>query len=662
MTDGQTESSTFQHHLEVYEHWKADIAGLIGDYRDWLQLNGQLNEETELRINGALDTLHSDRLTIAFVAEFSRGKSELINAIFFADYKRRLLPSKPGRTTMCPTELFFDRIANQTYLRLLPIETRLEDRTVAEFKRHPEHWHTIHLDRDSPGQISTALHEIIRTKTVSRERAKALGLFSDEATQHFQQGNMPDQIEIPVWRHALISFPHPLLAQGLVILDTPGLNALGTEPELTLSMLPSVQAVFFVLAADTAVTRSDLGVWQYHIMRSRGSQRSGLMVVLNKIDTLWDDLDNETDVDAGIAQQCQAAADILGIDRDQVFPVSAKQALLAKVRKDHDLLARSRIHELEAALSKHILPQRQRLVIENVAANISALMNHSRSLLSARLKQLHRQTNELHGIRHKDASSVLQLIQQVHEERQDYLKKVERTQSSQRMLASHAKEMRTALSINHVDQLIEESRQRMQDSFTTAGLKWGMQSFFEGAQNIMENVKQQIEGTRNLVEGIFLIFEREHDLTTLMPPLISVDRYAAELDHLHGEALAFSKSPATYFTEKNLLIRKFFQSLGETTRSIFVRANHDVNVWLGGVLNPLLTHVKEHKAMLQQRLDSLESVNESREMLEKHVTEIDRQCAAIENQLNALDEMRATLGKALQHGEKQRQPARVAPG
>ena len=34
-------------------------------------------------------------------------------------------------------------------------------------------------------------------------------------------------------------FPHPLLRRGLVVLDTPGLNALGAEPELTLACCPT---------------------------------------------------------------------------------------------------------------------------------------------------------------------------------------------------------------------------------------------------------------------------------------------------------------------------------------------------------------------------------------------------------------------------------------
>jgi predicted GTPase len=42
-----------------------------------------------------------DKVMVAFVAEFSRGKSELINALFFAGYGRRIMritvsfPSEP---------------------------------------------------------------------------------------------------------------------------------------------------------------------------------------------------------------------------------------------------------------------------------------------------------------------------------------------------------------------------------------------------------------------------------------------------------------------------------------------------------------------------------------------------------------------------------------
>ena len=95
-----------------------------------------------------------------------------------------------------------------------------------------------------------------------------------------------EKVEIPAWRHAMISYPHPLLKSGLVVLDTPGLNALGTEPELTLSMIPNAHAVLFLLAMDTGVTKSDLDVWQKYVQPAATRR----IAVLNKIDLMWDEL------------------------------------------------------------------------------------------------------------------------------------------------------------------------------------------------------------------------------------------------------------------------------------------------------------------------------------------------------------------------------------
>ena len=89
---------------------------------DWrLALSADLDALTRFLVAGDLlspsglssamalrQRLSTDKLVVAFVAEFSRGKSELINAIFFADAGQRVLPATPGRTTMCPVELSWD--------------------------------------------------------------------------------------------------------------------------------------------------------------------------------------------------------------------------------------------------------------------------------------------------------------------------------------------------------------------------------------------------------------------------------------------------------------------------------------------------------------------------------------------------------------------------
>src|SRR4030067_833204 len=272
--------------------------------------------------------------------EFSRGKPDLINAIFFADYRQRLLPSEAGRTTMCPTELRWDE-GETPCLKLLPIETRATATTISEYKRIPAAWTVLPLDLDSPRKMAECFLQTVSTKTVSRKQAQELGLYHPdiEATAYMLNGD--GNVEIPAWRHAVINFPHPLLKQGLLLLDTPGLNALGTEPELTLSMLPNAQAVLFVLAADTGVTRTDLEVWRHHALAARGGCSEGRLVLLNKIDYLWDELSNDNAIATAIARQAQETARSLGISKNQVLAVSARKGLLGKIKADHALIARS---------------------------------------------------------------------------------------------------------------------------------------------------------------------------------------------------------------------------------------------------------------------------------------------------------------------------------
>ena len=130
----------FQQQLQAYDQWKTDIMHTIEEYGPWLEENGMSTPDMQHNIEHTLQTLQGDKLTIAFVAEFSRGKTELINAIFFADYGRRLLPSNAGRTTMCPTEIFYDSERQESYVRLLPIETRLQDTTLAQLRGDSKQW------------------------------------------------------------------------------------------------------------------------------------------------------------------------------------------------------------------------------------------------------------------------------------------------------------------------------------------------------------------------------------------------------------------------------------------------------------------------------------------------------------------------------------------
>ena len=324
----------FSRRVGAYKHWRDELIDILIEYQTWVESHGLASGEEDLQLYELIDTLRSDKLTIALVAEFSRGKTELINAIFFADYRQRLLPSEAGRTTMCPTELRHDA-GESPCLKLLPIETRRTPTTISEYKRMPAAWTVLPLDLDSPKKMAETLQQTVKTKSVSENDAEKLGLYHPDAPYTAHLLNSDGTVEIPVWRHAIVNFPHPLLKQGLVILDTPGLNALGTEPELTLGMLPKAQAVLFVLAADAGVTKTDLEVWNNHVCPAKMKKSPGRLVALNKIDALWDDLNNDTAIAAAIARQTQETARTLNIGKNQVLAVSAQKGLLGKIKTDY---------------------------------------------------------------------------------------------------------------------------------------------------------------------------------------------------------------------------------------------------------------------------------------------------------------------------------------
>ncbi|MGD8908753.1 MAG: dynamin family protein [Chromatiales bacterium] len=627
----------FQEQLQAYELWKKDIVNTIEEYSPWLQDSGMCSEDMQQRIDHTLEALRSDKLTIAFVAEFSRGKTELINAIFFADFGRRLLPSDAGRTTMCPTEIFYDDVRDEAYVRLLPIETRLQETSLSQLRKDTKQWVHYPLEIDSVEQMQAALSEVIQTKAVNLEEAKQLGLYSPD--QHPHQNEPPEMVEIPKWRHALISFPHQLLKKGLTILDTPGLNALGTEPELTINMLPAAQAVLFVLGADTGVTRSDMEIWQHHIKGFQSGRQRGLMVVLNKIDTLWDDLRDHEDVSDAILNQQRSTADLLGLKARAVFPVSAQKGLLSKIKNDNGLLEKSGLLDLENYLGQDVLGIKQQIILETVGADVGQMLDNSRSLLSGKLNETKRQLEELEELSDKSDDVITNLMEKTRTEQAQYLRDVETFQQSRKQLKQQADMLSRTLNREALDQIIGRCRKEMANSWTTGGMKLAMKNLFEDIRRTMLNVVTQSEQTRKLIRTIYRKFQNEHGFAVLQPKMFSIVKYRVELELLHQEAEVFRNSPVTAMMEQNFVVKRFFSVLVNRAREIFKNADDEVDGWLTTALEPLILQIKDHKEMMEKRLNNLQKIGQSRNTLQYRIMELQEQYTELARHLTALRNM-----------------------
>ncbi|MBS0302094.1 MAG: dynamin family protein, partial [Proteobacteria bacterium] len=413
----QTSPAVTGFHEQFDQHgaWRREAALRLKLLGDWL-------DEQQLLDGGALEglqqligQLRADKIMVAFVAEFSRGKSELINAVFFAGYGRRIMPASAGRTTMCPTELGWDPKVPPC-LRLLPIESRLEPQALMEWRMAPERWTRVDLDVNDAAQLASAMEKVSEVNHVSVEQARTLGFWHDDRPQDNPPVDGQGRVEVPRWRHALINMAHPLLKQGLVVLDTPGLNAIGAEPELTVNLIAQAQAVVFVLGADTGVTRSDLSIWQEHLAPARSGIGTQL-VVLNKIDTLWDELRTPAQVQAEIASQCEQTARTLELGSDRVVALSAQKGLLAKVRGDAALLQGSRLPRFEALLGQLVLGTRQQTLEQAVDRGAQRLQADAQRAIGVQRREWTEQLQELKGLRGKNHAVVRHMRRRVEQEK-----------------------------------------------------------------------------------------------------------------------------------------------------------------------------------------------------------------------------------------------------
>ncbi|WP_434513995.1 dynamin family protein [Dechloromonas sp. ARDL1] len=622
----------------AYSAWRSRLAANVGELQSWLGQNELSDAQSDLRLTQLLERLREDRLNVAFVAEFSRGKSELINAIFFADYGNRMLPSSAGRTTMCPTELLFD--GNKLpCIELLPIQTRSSNSSVSEYKRFPDEWTQVALDTNSPDAMQDALRHVSETTRVTPAEATRLGFAVGEGQVDLYTVGDDGLVEVPRWRHAMINFPHPLLKQGLVILDTPGLNAIGAEPELTLSLLPNAHAVLFILAADSGVTQSDMAIWREHICGG-GVARRGRMVVLNKIDGQWDELKTQDEIDAEIQRQVETSADILELPAAQVFPVSAQKGLVAKINGDAALLEKSRLPLLEAALSKELIPAKRDIVCDSTEGEFGDVSRRVRGLLDSRMDGLREQLTELTELRGKNKGVVEYMMGKVRAEKDEFESGLQRYYAVRSVFSTLTNNLFGHLGLDVLRQLTHETRSTMDEAVFSKTLSDAMANFFARSREALTKSSDEIGEILAMMEAVYKKFTVEHGLKLGSPTSFSLLRYEKELDRLQAWCNDHLNTMISLMThDKKNITQKFFEEVAVQVRRAFEHANRDAEVWLRAVMAPMETQVREHQIQLKRRLESIKRIHQATDTLEDRIAELEGVEATLKQQIAALEEI-----------------------
>jgi len=614
--------------IETYSQWRGKVSASVQELSTFLKSNNVTDLRTHHQFETVLGALADDNLSVAFVAEFSRGKSEMINTIFFGNYKKRILPSGTGRTTMCPTELMYDPNLPSS-IRLLPIESRKDERALFELKKDQDLWHEIEFDADDVKSVSKAMQGMTENKLVSKNYAKKLkfDLLEDEKSEIGLPLNEYDEVEIPSWRHAIINLPHPLLEQGLVILDTPGLNAIGAEPELTINQLSTAHTVVFILSHDTGVTSTDLELWQQHLdgesnETSAGKRNQRKLVALNKIDALWDGIRTEDEIQQEIDAQVVATAKTLTLDPDNIFAVSAQKGLLAKLNDDQELLERSNILSLENAIANKLIPEKRKIVVDKVHGSLEGILDTASSIMDNRLKDADEHIAELKQLSSKNTDVISHIMLKVQSEKSALEKDMQRYQALRTVYSKETTKLVQILSADRLEKLIATTKHNMARCASSITLQKTISQYFDRLNYYLDSAITQASEIAVLSESITRDFEQDHGIANFRVRRLRLEKFKQEVARLEAKHSNLKETKTLFFREQMSITNRFYESVCQASRKIFSRALRDATNWNSNLMVPMETYVREHHTQLRRRLESVKRIHKASDTVEQRLAEL----------------------------------------
>ncbi|MCH2190745.1 MAG: dynamin family protein [Gammaproteobacteria bacterium] len=658
--------------IEQYSAWRERVRGAVQELSRFLKDHNITDLRTHHQFETVLGSLVDDNLSVAFVAEFSRGKSEMINTIFFGNYKRRVLPSGSGRTTMCPTELLYDP-DKPASIRLLPIESRQDERPLFQLKADEELWQEIEFDPDNSDSVAAALKGMTDNKLVSKNYAKKLNfdLLENDNSEIGLPVNKFDEVEIPSWRHAVINLPHPLLEMGLVILDTPGLNAIGAEPELTINQLSTAHTVIFILSHDTGVTSTDLELWETHLdgvshkkksAKGQGEDATNQLklVALNKIDALWDGIRSDAQIESEIEAQVTATSKALKLERENIFPVSAQKGLLAKMENDPELFKRSNIGALEQAIADRLIPEKRTIVVSKVRSSLESILESASSIMGGRLKDADEHIAELRQLSSKNTDVISHIMLKVQAEKSALETDMQRYQALRAVYAKETKKLAKTLSEEKLEKLIAITKHNMTKCATSVTLQKTISKYFEHLNTYLDSAITQANEIANLSENITRDFEKGHGIANFKMRRLRLERYKQDVARLEAKHANLKKTRTLFFKEQMSITNKFYESVCSASRKIFSRALRDANNWNNNLMVPMETHVREHHTQLRRRLESVKRIHRASDTVEARLEELNIQQGTLVKQSDKLKFLQKTLEDILAEGEKVAQKTQEA--
>jgi hypothetical protein len=608
-------ASQLERRIAQFTDWRTKLVTATDEFRAWQDTYGHADIEQTLRIYDLVEGLRNDRIRLAFLGESAEDKIGLINALLFSDLPGGLLPIGAGCEFLCPTEIFHDP-AEAPFVRVLPIDTRKRQESIASLRRSPIEWITMRLNADSPESIADTMRSLSEPLTVGIDEAKSLNLTNVERSG--------DAVSIPAWRYALINLPHPMLKSGVIVFYTPALQMLSAEPEIALRMAANAQSLLIVLGKELTPTVQN--VWKQYAQNSRAIK----FVVL----------DTGAGADAAAAERVTQAFDI---PASNVFQIPIKQAVVERLAHNEPSELTAGIEQLEILHAERLVPERQALLLSSVAKEIGPLVQSARQAVAARFIATIKEMQDLTSTSGKSRSVALDMLTRLETQRKTYQRSVAAFNVTYANLMARGQELLAALHDDRIEEILSHDREFISGAWTTSGMWKNMQGLFGYFGEQVEKILNYATKLKETVEGIYQNFHENFGLAKLSPPALTLAKHLEAMHDLQENASRFCHDPLNIATYRDFMVKKFYNGLVEEARQQFELTRLDTEHWLRGALGPLNVQIMERQNLMLKRVESLRNLKNNLTTVQERLKQFDQQRISLKKQGDQLDRLRADL-------------------
>lgn len=303
------------------------LLGLLESSEHLLSAIGEEVDAERIRMQALRQRLIQSRFHLAVLGQFKRGKTTLLNALL----GEALLPVAVVPVTSVPT--------------LISWGPKRKMRVIFQNSQVDEQY------ADDPRVFAASLEKYISEQ---KNPANRLGVL-----------------------HVEVEHPSPLVASGVVLIDTPGIGStLLHNTATTLDFLSECDAALFLVSADPPITQAEV-----EFLKEVRPKVAHLFFLMNKVDYLRDD-----DRSAALEFFRRVLGEEAGLAKDDpVFSVSAREGLEARLRGDAAAWASSGMAGVEAHLVDFLAKEKARTL--DVAVSRKAKDIAADTLTRVRLKQ-----------------------------------------------------------------------------------------------------------------------------------------------------------------------------------------------------------------------------------------------------------------------------------